>query len=396
MVRRAARAARGRRLESDLHLLPQHRRPTSTALGALARPGRAGYQGEVVDRLLPPERARSWSRSPTSGALRARASSERSLVGWSGRLARAASAEARRALLSVGMHATRRDLGAAHLVEVGIGCESCHGGSREHVKTTSVRPDLRAAQRVPARARRRPARRRAARAEAINRACARCHQVLFSRYPFTWEGGARAAAIAAGGSTHQLGRGARLPARRLRARDVVRDLPRSARARIGATSCDALRHARRQRASARAATRTTPRPRRCARTRTTIPRARAARCLACHMPRKNMGARLRAHALPPHRLADRRRARRAATGRSSARSATPTSSVGDAGRRRWSASGASATTARRCAQLYGAISTRTRCSRPLARGKPHEQAPAMAVLGEKRVSVALAPIARSS
>src|SRR5262249_57044046 len=26
------------------------------------------------------------------------------------------------------------------------------------------------------------------RAEWINRACARCHQVLFSRYPFTWEG----------------------------------------------------------------------------------------------------------------------------------------------------------------------------------------------------------------
>jgi predicted CXXCH cytochrome family protein len=29
------------------------------------------------------------------------------------------------------------------------------------------------------------------RARGINRACARCHQVLFSRYPFTWEGGER-------------------------------------------------------------------------------------------------------------------------------------------------------------------------------------------------------------
>src|SRR5262249_338797 len=29
------------------------------------------------------------------------------------------------------------------------------------------------------------------RAEWINHACARCHTVLFSRYPYTWEGGAR-------------------------------------------------------------------------------------------------------------------------------------------------------------------------------------------------------------
>jgi predicted CXXCH cytochrome family protein len=29
------------------------------------------------------------------------------------------------------------------------------------------------------------------RVRAINRTCARCHQVLFSRYPFTWEGGER-------------------------------------------------------------------------------------------------------------------------------------------------------------------------------------------------------------
>jgi predicted CXXCH cytochrome family protein len=29
------------------------------------------------------------------------------------------------------------------------------------------------------------------RAQRINRTCARCHQVLFSRYPYTWEGGRR-------------------------------------------------------------------------------------------------------------------------------------------------------------------------------------------------------------
>jgi predicted CXXCH cytochrome family protein len=39
---------------------------------------------------------------------------------------------------------------------------------------------------------------KATRAAEINRVCARCHQVLFSRYPFTWEGGRRN--VAAGGS----------------------------------------------------------------------------------------------------------------------------------------------------------------------------------------------------
>src|SRR4029078_10308963 len=40
----------------------------------------------------------------------------------------------------------------------------------------------------------------ATRAEHINRACARCHQVLFSRYPFTWEGGGRRGGEAGGSS----------------------------------------------------------------------------------------------------------------------------------------------------------------------------------------------------
>ena len=38
------------------------------------------------------------------------------------------------------------------------------------------------------------------RAEWINRACARCHQVLFSRYPFTWEGRSRRGGEAGGSS----------------------------------------------------------------------------------------------------------------------------------------------------------------------------------------------------
>jgi predicted CXXCH cytochrome family protein len=43
------------------------------------------------------------------------------------------------------------------------------------------------------------------RAQTINRACARCHQVLFSRYPYTWEGGLRRGAP--GGSNINSGEG---------------------------------------------------------------------------------------------------------------------------------------------------------------------------------------------
>jgi predicted CXXCH cytochrome family protein len=87
------------------------------------------------------------------------------------------------------IHNTRARLKGAHVIEVGIGCESCHGGSVEHVRDPQVAPSfapraafLRAGPVGP---------RPVSRAEWINRTCARCHQVLFSRYPYTWEGGHR-------------------------------------------------------------------------------------------------------------------------------------------------------------------------------------------------------------
>src|SRR6185436_19428799 len=38
--------------------------------------------------------------------------------------------------------ATRQRFRANHLVEVGIGCESCHLGSAEHVRDPNVRPSF--------------------------------------------------------------------------------------------------------------------------------------------------------------------------------------------------------------------------------------------------------------
>ena len=182
----------------------------------------------------------------------------------------------------------RRDLTPAHFVEIGIGCESCHGGSREHIKSDRVLPDF-----VPRSAflRVRPpsGAGEPTRAEAINRTCARCHQVLFSRYAFTWEGGVRRGGPVADWAAAPSPRARRATSCSAAARARWRAPPATIRTpRIDATSS---RRCRRRPAitCARPATRATPRPRRCARTRTTIRRARAAPASSCHMPRKNMG-----------------------------------------------------------------------------------------------------------
>jgi predicted CXXCH cytochrome family protein len=92
--------------------------------------------------------------------------------------------------LTVSIDATRDHFDEAQLVELGIGCEACHGGAREHVQnplgarpTLALRSDflqVRSAQGGEP-----------THAEDVNRACAKCHTVLFSRYPYTWEGGTR-------------------------------------------------------------------------------------------------------------------------------------------------------------------------------------------------------------
>jgi predicted CXXCH cytochrome family protein len=89
--------------------------------------------------------------------------------------------------------ATRRGFRREHLVELGIGCEACHLGAAEHVRDPRALPSLEPrtslfAVSYPTPARAGAPQRRAAQ---INRTCARCHQVLFSEYEPTWEGGAR-------------------------------------------------------------------------------------------------------------------------------------------------------------------------------------------------------------
>jgi predicted CXXCH cytochrome family protein len=105
-------------------------------------------------------------------------------------------------LLKDAIVATRARFGADQLVEVGIGCEACHGGAKAHADDPRVRPTFEVrsdAFRVETAAPMTPA-------EQQNRTCARCHTVLFSGYVDTWEGGKREVGKA-GGTTINSGEG---------------------------------------------------------------------------------------------------------------------------------------------------------------------------------------------
>ena len=161
-----------------------HNTPTylSTVLGALAGPAAKPYQGEVVDPLLPREKRAEWLVTDP-GALS---------TALEGELARMGVKRSHPTLVQA-VDATRSSFKREHLVELGIGCEACHLGSAEHVRDPQRLPSFEPRSSLfrvkwPAPASEGPAQLRATR---INRVCARCHQVLFSGYEPTWEGGTR-------------------------------------------------------------------------------------------------------------------------------------------------------------------------------------------------------------
>lgn len=174
--------------------------------GALHGPGAPGYQGEVVDRVLPAARRLRYAVTDASGLLRALDAEVATLQGSDAApdtsLALEANTDQIRTGLRRAMVVSRAKFAPSHFIEVGIGCESCHGGSRAHVDDPRLHPTFEprapflavgrgAAGGTPA---------PIARAEWQNRACARCHQVLFSRYARTWEGGLRRGSGDPGGS----------------------------------------------------------------------------------------------------------------------------------------------------------------------------------------------------
>ncbi len=152
--------------------------PAFVSLWGAVAGGRAAYQGGLVDRLLPPGRRWTYEVTDDAGFARAVATEAASFGGE-------VLAPAAKRAAAQGVVASRARFRGEHLVEVGIGCEACHGGSRAHAANPRVLPTF-----LPTSPLVR-VREETTRAEQISHACARCHQVLFSRYPWTWEGGRR-------------------------------------------------------------------------------------------------------------------------------------------------------------------------------------------------------------
>ncbi|MDF2693914.1 MAG: hypothetical protein K0S65_2297 [Labilithrix sp.] len=242
----------------------------STVLGALA--GTGGYQGEVVDPLLPASMRAAYV-----------VTNERAMSDLLGQELTRLGAPEQKPTLRSAVATTRARFRAGQLLEVGIGCESCHLGAAEHTKDPARLPSFEPvsdafAVRLPAKER------DAGRAATINRACARCHQVLFSGYEPTWEGGSRKRSP--GGSHINSGEArdmmlgacvskiacvdchdphAHDGTSALRQRSPAQEDALCTRCHEGLASADALRaHSHHD------------------------PGREGARCLSCHMPRKNM------------------------------------------------------------------------------------------------------------
>ena len=350
--RGCTRAASG----TDLCLLPQHRRPTSTARGARCMnsgTGRApAYQGEVVDRLLPGDRRWQfdWRRAPgASRALVGRSTTEVTAVGgapWSAQASGDRTTGASRGPLQE----LRARFAARHLVEVGIGCEACHGGSREHVDDPRVLPDFAPRSAFLADARR---------GRGAGGDAGRTGQPRLRPMPpgavlaLPVHLGRRAASRRQPGrQLDHLRRGARSAAGRLRAPDVLRRPATIRTAKIDARSWNGW--------ARWPATRVCVRLPRAVRRAGGAGRARAPRSewrggelhRLPHAAQEH-GARLRAHPLSPHRLARRSGARRARSP-AGVRALPCRQDRRGAGRRPWSAGGGARYDRAALAVLYGA------------------------------------------
>ena len=163
--------------------------------GALYGKGAPAFQGETVDGSLPPDRR--WRLDVLDpGALRAAIKDEMRFLGDADNLPLNT-----HAALAGGIRSMKARFEGGHLLEVGIGCEACHGGCREHAQKPRVATAYEP--RSPfLRVRSNDAGDAPTRAEAINHACARCHKVLFSRYPYTWEGERRRGSTPGGSTTN--------------------------------------------------------------------------------------------------------------------------------------------------------------------------------------------------
>jgi predicted CXXCH cytochrome family protein len=284
-------------------------------------------------------------------------------------------------VLGAAISTTRHELGAQHLVELGVGCESCHYGAREHLADSGVHPSFGVASPLFEIA---PRSGLPARAEQINRTCAHCHSVLLSSYPWTWEGKRRRDPVP-GGSTTNSGEG----------RDFLlggcsRELACSSchdphgedtadqLAQLATPGGNALCVSCHQRYAAPAALSAhTHHP----------AGSTGSACVECHMPRKNMGLdyrltryhRIGSPTDPARVLGDRPLECALCHADRSIESLT-------ADMERWWHEIYSRAALR---ELYGNDLNANVLVSTLQRGKPHEQAVAIATFGEQRTKSAL-------
>jgi predicted CXXCH cytochrome family protein len=145
--------------------------------------GAPSYQGSASSEL-PEDRAFRYLVDDEAG-LRQELESELHRMGAQGRLS-----DRPQHALQIAINNTRERFGEKQLVELGVGCESCHGGARAHAEAPH-RTDTSFALNSPLFHVETAQGKRLTRAQEQNRACAKCHTVLFSQYPYTWEGGER-------------------------------------------------------------------------------------------------------------------------------------------------------------------------------------------------------------
>jgi predicted CXXCH cytochrome family protein len=351
--------------------LPCHNTlPLATMLYDDIDPSVPSYQGKLSDRAIP--KARAWTaRAIDEPGLGRALAAEIELLGDT-----PPSAASLHASLTAAAIANEQHLDGTHLIELGVGCEACHNGARAHAADPELRPSFAVRSDLVAVAP--PHGQTGTRAQWINHTCAKCHTVLFSRYEWTWEGGTRTvnpggSSISSGeGRDYQLGSCATQMACTTCHDPHTTDPPARLAALAtpaGNATCTACHTAF---AAADAVARHTHHPAGSAGT----------ACVACHMPRKNMGldyALIRYHRIgspsDPRRV-ERDRPVECALCHAD-RSVENLVTTMEA----WWGKHYDRAALR---ALYGDDLSVNALRATLDRGKPHEQAVAIAVLGEVR------------
>ncbi len=177
--------------------------PAATMLyDELYGPSLPPYQGKIADRVLPSNKAWPATTRDANGLAK---ELDREIA-FLGEPAPEGDLHAKLPAAAVAME---NKLDGAHLVELGVGCEACHNGAKVHANNPAVVPAFE--QRTPLFDVKPPKGQTGTRAQWINHTCAKCHTVLFTRYAFTWEGGLRSknpggSSISSGeGRDYQLG-----------------------------------------------------------------------------------------------------------------------------------------------------------------------------------------------